>query len=113
VGSVGRQHDPAALGVHAHGLQAVRVHTERGWVVLASDAAHYAANWHRRSPFPIVYHVGDMLRGFDTLRALADSDDHVVPGHDPQVRLRYPVAANGDDDIVALHREPRGPTDGR
>jgi glyoxylase-like metal-dependent hydrolase (beta-lactamase superfamily II) len=98
------------IGGHTDGLQAVRVHTARGWVVLASDAAHYGANWRQRSPFPIVYHVGDMLRGFDTLRALAASDEHVIPGHDPQVRLRYPVAVDGHDDIVALHRVPRGAT---
>ena len=36
--------------------------------LLASDAAHYGRNRLRRSPFPIVYHVGDMLRGFDRLR---------------------------------------------
>jgi glyoxylase-like metal-dependent hydrolase (beta-lactamase superfamily II) len=101
------------IGGHTNGLQAVRVHTARGWVVLASDAARYAANWRRRSPFPIVYHVGDMLRGFDTLRELAESDEHVIPGHDPEVRTRYPRVAEGNDDIVALHRAPRGPTDAR
>jgi glyoxylase-like metal-dependent hydrolase (beta-lactamase superfamily II) len=94
------------IGGHTDGLQVVRVHTERGWIVLASDAAHYGDNLRRRSPFPIVYHVGDMLRGFDTLRLLADSDDHVVPGHDPQVRQRYAPLAPEESDIVALHRPP-------
>jgi len=91
------------IGGHTDGLQAVRVHTQRGWVVLASDATHYAENFRRRSPFPIVYHVGDMLRGYDRLRMLADSDDHVVPGHDPAVLRRYPAAREGSQDIVALH----------
>ncbi len=95
------------IGGHTEGLQAVRVHTDRGWVVLASDAAHYAANYRRRSPFPIVYHVGDMLRGFDTLRSLADSDEHVVPGHDPGVLTSYPAVSADLPDIVALHRPPR------
>lgn len=94
------------IGGHTDGLQAVRVHTERGWVVLASDATHYADNLRRRSPFPIVYHVGDMLRGYERLLQLADSADHVVPGHDPEVRARYPAAGDGAD-IVALHRAPR------
>ena len=29
------------IGGHTPGLQSVRVHTQRGWVVLASDATHY------------------------------------------------------------------------
>jgi len=94
------------IGGHTDGLQAVRVHTQRGWVVLASDAAHYAQNLIRRSPFPIVYHVGDMLRGFDRLRALADSDNHVIPGHDPAVLRRFPAWRHDSDEIVALHFEP-------
>lgn len=32
------------IGGHTKGLQAVRVHTRRGWVVLASDASHYYEN---------------------------------------------------------------------
>ena len=83
------------------------MHTERGWIVLASDAAHYAENLRRRSPFPIVYHVGDMLRGFDTLRSLADSDAHVIPGHDPAVLVDYPDIGADTPDIVVLHRTPR------
>ena len=94
------------IGGHTEGLQAVRVHTQRGWVVLASDAAHYAENYRRRSPFPIVYHVGDMLRGFDTLRSLADSDAHVIPGHDPMVLRSFPAWPAGQAEIVALHALP-------
>lgn len=93
------------VGGHTDGLQVVRVHTARGWVVLASDATHYAANFKRRSPFPIVYHVGDMLQGYDRLRTLAESDAHIVPGHDPEVLLQYP-AHEGNTEIVALHRAP-------
>jgi glyoxylase-like metal-dependent hydrolase (beta-lactamase superfamily II) len=95
------------IGGHTDGLQAVRVHTARGWIVLASDAAHYTDNLRRRSPFPIVYHVGDMLRGFDRLRELAASDEHIIPGHDPQVLIRYPQAGEeGMVDVVALHLDP-------
>jgi glyoxylase-like metal-dependent hydrolase (beta-lactamase superfamily II) len=32
------------VGGHTRGLQVVRVNTRRGWVVLASDAAHFYAN---------------------------------------------------------------------
>jgi glyoxylase-like metal-dependent hydrolase (beta-lactamase superfamily II) len=71
----------------------VRVWTERGSVVLASDASHLYANMERRSPFPIVFNAGDMLDGFRKLRELADGPDHVVPGHDPLVMDRYPASS--------------------
>jgi glyoxylase-like metal-dependent hydrolase (beta-lactamase superfamily II) len=77
------------VGGHTDGLQVVRVHTERGWVVLASDASHFYANMDEARPFPAVYNVGDMLEGFRAVHQLADSPAHVVPGHDPQVLQRY------------------------
>jgi len=95
------------IGGHTQGLQAVRVHTERGWVMLASDATHYYANMHEASPFPIVFNVGDMLEGYATLRRYADSLDHIIPGHDPLVMKQYPAQGNPGEQIVALHRPPR------
>ena len=99
------------VGGHTAGLQAVRVHTERGWVVLASDAAHFYANIHKESPFPIVFHVGEMLEGYRKLIKLADTPDHLVPGHDPLVRARYPAWKDGDSEIVMLHKAPVSPLD--
>lgn len=95
------------IGGHTNGLQSVRVHTARGWVVLASDASHYYENMEKPSPFPIVFNVGDMVQGYDTLRALADSAQHIVPGHDPMVRERYPFWGDPANDIVALHLPPK------
>ena len=37
-------------GDHTVGLQSLLVHTARGWVVLASGAAHFYANLHKESP---------------------------------------------------------------
>ena len=42
------------VGGHTKGLQVTRVKTRRGFVVLASDAAHLYANFTRNHPFPIV-----------------------------------------------------------
>ncbi|TCL07428.1 MULTISPECIES: N-acyl homoserine lactonase family protein [Sodalis] len=83
------------VGGHSDGLQIVRVHTERGWVVLASDAAHFFANIEQQRPYPVVYHIGDMLEGYATVNRLAASAEHVIPGHDPLVLERYP-AMDGD-----------------
>lgn len=81
------------IGGHSAGLQCVRVHTTRGWVVLASDTTHFYENMDSHRPFPTVFHVGDMLEGFETLKRLADSRDHIIPGHDPKVMELYPPAS--------------------
>jgi glyoxylase-like metal-dependent hydrolase (beta-lactamase superfamily II) len=79
------------IGGHTMGLQAVRVWTRRGWLVLASDAAHFYANMDEGRPYPIVHDVGAMLEGHRTLRKLASEDDLVIPGHDPLVLARFPA----------------------
>ncbi|MEO0750269.1 MAG: N-acyl homoserine lactonase family protein [Pseudomonadota bacterium] len=73
------------IGGHSLGLQAVRVRTRSGWMVLASDGAHYYENLWARKLFPIVQDRAQMLRGFDRLEALASRPDLIVPGHDPLV----------------------------
>lgn len=94
------------VGGHSRGLQFVRVRTRRGWVVVASDASHYYANFEQNRPFPIVYDVGETLEGYDQMRHLASSGAHIVPGHDPLVLKRYPAQAGGPADIVRLDAEP-------
>lgn len=86
----------------------MRVDTKRGWVVLASDAAHYYENMVMKSPFPVVYHMGDMLDGYDQMFELASSPDHLIPGHDPLVAERYPmIDINQGIVIVALDESPK------
>ena len=96
------------IGGHTMGIQSVRVNTARGAVVLASDASHFYENMERPSPFPIVYHLGEMVEGFGKLRGLAESPRHVIPGHDPLVMARYPAPNAAMEGIVArLDVEPR------
>lgn len=75
---------------HSPGLQCVRVNTRRGWVVLASDSTHYYEHFETDRVFPVVVNVGGVLEGYQRLRQLADSDRHIIPGHDPLVMRRYP-----------------------
>ena len=91
------------IGGHSRGLQAVRVRTAAGWLVLASDAAHFYENLWARKPFPIVVDLENMLSGFDRLGALASHRDLIVPGHDPLVREWFPCE-NG------LYRLSHGPS---
>src|SRR5690349_3872855 len=78
-----------------------RVHTQRGWVVLASDASHYYEHFEKGRVFPTVYNVADAVEGYTILKRLAESPQHIVPGHDPLVMRRYP-AASGDLEGVAV-----------
>jgi glyoxylase-like metal-dependent hydrolase (beta-lactamase superfamily II) len=94
------------VGGHTRGLQAVRVHTARGWVVLASDAAHYYENIGGERPFPIVFNVAEMLAGHRRLKALAGSPTLLVPGHDPEVLARYPGVAGDAVGTAMLHLAP-------
>jgi glyoxylase-like metal-dependent hydrolase (beta-lactamase superfamily II) len=80
-------------GGHSAGLQVVRVKTGRGNVVLASDAAHFYENIEEDRPYSIVSDLAQMYGAFDLARSLADSPDHVVPGHDPLVMQRFPPAS--------------------
>jgi glyoxylase-like metal-dependent hydrolase (beta-lactamase superfamily II) len=95
------------VGGHTPGLQVVSVRTERGRVVLMSDASHFYEHFERGLSFP---HADDPARsraGFAFIDDLADSRDHVVPGHDPLVLARYPGVPN-DAGLAgaALHQPP-------
>jgi glyoxylase-like metal-dependent hydrolase (beta-lactamase superfamily II) len=95
------------IGGHSKGLQSVRVKTRRGYVVLASDATHLYAHVDGGRVFPIVYNLAEVVEGYVTLRNLATSPRHVVPGHDPLVLARYPAAAAGLEGWIArLDVEP-------
>lgn len=97
------------IGGHTAGLQVVRVHTARGWIVIASDASHYYEHFEQERAFPLVYHVGELLEGYRRLQSLAESPQHVVPGHDPLVMARYPAVSDSLRAIaVRLDAEPAG-----
>lgn len=96
------------LGGHSLGLQVVRVMTENGPLVLASDASHFYENFMGEKIFPIVVDEQVMRRGFDTLRLLAEGDtSRIIPGHDPIVRACFERAYDGSKaDIRRLDRGP-------
>ncbi len=95
------------MGGHTAGLQVMRVKTQRGWVVLASDAAHYYRNWIERRPFPIVEDVEEYLAAYAKIEALATSNNHIIPGHDPAVMDLYPASLSGAPGIVRLDVDPK------
>ncbi len=86
------------IGGHSKGLQAVRVKTRRGHVVLASDATHLYQHIDEGRVFPITYNIGEVLDGYETLKRLASSREHNHPGPRP---ARAPI-------LSACRRGPRG-----
>lgn len=94
------------VGGHTDGLQVVRVWTERGWLVLASDASHYYENIDSGRPFPIVFDVPAMVTGWERVRDLASDPQLVVPGHDPEVLRRFAAAGPGLEGIAVRLDRP-------
>ncbi|WP_149538761.1 N-acyl homoserine lactonase family protein [Siccirubricoccus phaeus] len=91
---------------HSAGLQCVTVETRRGTVVLASDVTHFYENMEAGRPFTTAFHIGEMLEGFDKLRKLAPSPQHIVPGHDPEVMRRYPAVPGLEGIVCRLDVPP-------
>ena len=91
---------------HTPGLQAVRVNTRRGPVLLASDASHTYANFAARSPYPLIFDVADTLASYEEMMRLGGSVDHIIPGHDPRVREFYPAIVVNGVELQALHEHP-------
>jgi glyoxylase-like metal-dependent hydrolase (beta-lactamase superfamily II) len=95
------------VGGHTRGMQIVRVSTQRGWVVLGSDSAHFYANLEPGRPFPIFDDLAAYVEAQHTALKLASSPQHFIPGHDPLVLARYPGARNGLEGVARLEVSPR------
>ncbi|GBD40973.1 hypothetical protein HRbin39_00345 [bacterium HR39] len=78
-----------------------RTWPNRGAMVLAADASHFYANMEEGRPYPVVFHIGEMVEGWRRLAELADSPDLVIPGHDPPVLARHTPAAAGLEGWIA------------
>ncbi len=98
---------------HTMGMQSVRVRTPRGWVLLASDASHYYEHWLKRIPFSICWSREDLLSSYELFEKLAESEDHVIPGHDPLVKNLYPHSSTDlGPEAVRLDLNPSQPVKG-
>ena len=96
------------VGGHTPGLQIATVATRRGQVVVASDALHFFANKQQGIPFAILVDVPEYIAGWQKLDALAESPDHIIPGHDPAILATYPVVKPGLEGVaVRLDTMPK------
>ena len=94
------------IGGHTAGIQVVRVWTRRGWMVLASDVAHFYANLDQNRPISVLDSVADALEGFAAVRRLTSVPHGVIPGHDPLVMARYPAAPGLEGIVARLDLDP-------
>ena len=77
------------IGGHSGGLQVVRVETDKGPLVLASDAAHFYDTLTEQNPFTIIVNLPEMCAGWDRIFELNAAPGLVIPGHDPLVSELY------------------------
>lgn len=91
---------------HTPGLQALRVQTARGPVILASDVSHYWANILALKPFNLTVSTVETLDSYRQVIAIAGTPDRIIPGHDPKVRRLFPAVTINGIELFALHEAP-------
>lgn len=98
---------------HTRGSQVARIHTARGWIVLACDGAHYFDNLCERNPFPALVDLEQVFDGYERIEDLASSPAHIIPGHDPRLFELYDRVPHPAGHVVAaLHTTPLGAKEG-
>lgn len=102
--------DYTLIGGHSAGQIAITVKTERGPVILATDAIHFWQEIEKERAFLIFHDLRRMLAGYRKLEAMAGGDlGRLLPGHDPLIGERYPVVethADGSPFILDLGAPP-------
>ncbi len=92
---------------HSKGIQAIRVMTAHGPVVLASDVVHFYENIEKRKPFFITIDAEATLRSYDRLIELGGGLRNVIPGHDLMILKRYPAWKPETEGLVHKLDAPR------
>ena len=82
-------------GKHTFASQYATVATASGTVVLASDNAYLYENFDRRRPIAQTLDSVSNLAAQARMLRLASDPRLVVPGHDPNVFVRFPEPGNG------------------
>jgi glyoxylase-like metal-dependent hydrolase (beta-lactamase superfamily II) len=85
------------VGGHTPGQSVVKVDTDAGVVLLASDAVHYYEELEDDLPFSSAADLVAMYAGFDRINGMVAAGEvqHVVSGHDPGTLDRF-TPATGD-----------------
>jgi glyoxylase-like metal-dependent hydrolase (beta-lactamase superfamily II) len=82
-------------GRHTFASQYVSVATAQGTVVLASDNMYLYENLAKHAPISQTLDAASNLRAQERMVQLASSARLIVPGHDPEVFVRFPAPGRG------------------
>jgi glyoxylase-like metal-dependent hydrolase (beta-lactamase superfamily II) len=82
-------------GRHTFASQYVGVNTTAGCVVIASDNLYLYENLDKHVPIAQTFDAKSNLAAQDRMKRLATSLRLIVPGHDPEVFVRFPKPGNG------------------
>ncbi len=96
------------VGGHSRGQMILRIHTKRGWIVLASDAVHLYEEVETERPFSIFHDLQKMIAGYRTSLQLAGGINRLISGHDPKVTDWYPAISNEfEGQVLDLNIHPQ------
>jgi glyoxylase-like metal-dependent hydrolase (beta-lactamase superfamily II) len=82
-------------GKHTYASQFATVATAAGTVVLASDNVYLYENLARHVPIAQTLDSASNLRTQTRMESMASDPRLIVPGHDPEVFVRFPTPGNG------------------
>jgi len=82
-------------GRHTFASQYVGVHTKSGRVVIASDNVYLYENLAKHVPIAQTFDAKANLAAQDRMKQLATFPRLIIPGHDPEVFVRFPKPGNG------------------
>lgn len=81
------------VGGHCPGEVVALIQTEKGPLILASDAAHFYEQLEHEWPFFAFTNLDEMRRALSFLLSLAgETGATIIPGHDGRTRERFPAA---------------------
>ena len=82
-------------GQHTFASQYVGVNTTGGTVVVASDNAYLYENLSRHIPIAQTFDSAANRQAMERMAKLASNERLIVPGHDPEVFVRFPAPGKG------------------
>jgi glyoxylase-like metal-dependent hydrolase (beta-lactamase superfamily II) len=82
-------------GRHTFASQYVGVNTKAGRVVIASDNLYLYENLDKHAPIAQTFDAKSNLAAQDRMKQVATNLRLIIPGHDPEVFVRFPKPGNG------------------
>jgi glyoxylase-like metal-dependent hydrolase (beta-lactamase superfamily II) len=82
-------------GKHTFASQYVGVNTKAGTVVIASDNVYTYENLEKHVPIAATLDAKSNLAAQDRMKKIASNPRLIIPGHDPEVFVRFPKPGNG------------------